>query len=893
MNTIPAHLRPTFAPQPHPQAVVTGPQVRFTVLTSRLLRLEYAPAGLPFEDRPSQVFWYREQPPPPFEVTRGGDEITIETEHLRLQYRPQAGEGFTADTLSIELLGQGVTWRYGDPNPGNLLGTTRTLDKVSGQTKLEQGLLSREGWAVWDDSQSLVFNEQGWLEPRPEAPPTSQAPLQDLYFFGYGQEYTACLQDFMRVAGRVPLVPRWILGNWWSRYWAYDEAELTALMQEFREQEVPLSVCIIDMDWHLTQTGNRSSGWTGYTWNRELFPDPPRFLQWLHDQGLRTALNLHPAEGVHPHEAQYEAMAEAMGVDPQSQEPIPFDIASPAFALPYLTLLHHPLEVEGVDFWWLDWQQGTRSSLPGLDPLWWLNHIHFYDLGRDGRKRPFVFSRWGGLGNHRYPIGFSGDTFVNWPSLAFQPYFTATAANVGYSWWSHDIGGHMFGMEDAELYTRWVQYGVFSPIFRLHSTKNPFHDRRPWGYDAETLRLTRQAMQLRHALIPYLYTLAWQNHQEGIAAIRPLYHDYPQVEAAYHCPNQYTFGPHLFAAPYVAPRDTDTGLSRQVVWFPAGTWYNFFTGERQEGPCWQALYGTLADIPVFARAGAIVPLGPMQGWGGVDNPELLEVLIFPGAAGHFELYEDDGETMAFQDGACALTPMSQAWQEGTLTFTIGPAVGDTSLIPGRRAYSLRFRGMQQPEQVRVALNGEEEPRPVPHAYDPATHTVQLAAIRLRPEDKLVVTLDDVRPAPVTGRVEKAQGMLRHFRLETGTKASLAEQMAAIADDFSLLENYALPLRDSHRRALLETLTAAGMDVSPHGNQRRLILWNNDANPAITFSLNGFNELRWHSHRLYRPEGGIVPPQHILSEQELATLGRWQCTLHYKTVLSVRVGSQEE
>src|SRR5690606_24541093 len=176
------------------------------------------------------------------------------------------------------------------------------------------------------------------------------------------------------------------------RYWAYDEAELTALMQEFREQEVPLSVCIIDMDWHLTQTGNRSSGWTGYTWNRELFPDPLRFLQWLHDQGLRTALNLHPAEGIHPHEAQYEAMAEAMGVDPQSQEPIPFDIANPAFTMPYLTLLHHPLEAEGVDFWWLDWQQGTRSSLPGLDPLWWLNHIHFYDLGRDGRKRPFVFS---------------------------------------------------------------------------------------------------------------------------------------------------------------------------------------------------------------------------------------------------------------------------------------------------------------------------------------------------------------------------------------------------------------------------------------------------------------------------------------------------------------------
>ena len=232
-------------------------------------------------------------------------------------------------------------------------------------------------------------------------------------------------------------------------------------------------------------------------------------------------MNLHPADGIWPHEAQYEAMARWMGQDPQSQEPVHFDLADPRFVEGYFDILHHPMEAEGVDFWWLDWQQGQRmvhSKRPVaevMDPLWWLNHLHFYDLGRDGTKRPFIFSRWGGLGNQRYPIGFSGDSWVTWATLEFQPYFTATASNVAFGWWSHDVGGHCAGTEDPELFARWVQLGVFSPILRLHSTNNPFHDRRPWGNGEDAFRVTRAAMQLRHALIPYIYSMAWRMTQES------------------------------------------------------------------------------------------------------------------------------------------------------------------------------------------------------------------------------------------------------------------------------------------------------------------------------------------------------------------------------------------
>jgi alpha-glucosidase (family GH31 glycosyl hydrolase) len=387
----------------------------------------------------------------------------------------------------------GQTWKYGDRGEWkNLRGTARTLDGVNGALWLERGLLSRDGWAVVDDSASLVFNAADWLETR------ADSGNVDLYFFGYGHDYRAAIQDFYRVSGCTPLIPRYILGNWWSRYWAYTQDELTGLMRDFQAREIPLAVCIVDMDWHITNTGNESSGWTGYTWNRDLFPDAQRFIAWLHEQGLRTALNLHPADGVFPHEEQYAAMAEALGVDLNSQQPIDFDIADLKFLQAYFVILHHPFEDMGVDFWWLDWQQGTRSKLHGLDPLMALNHLHFYDLGRDGSKRPFIFSRWFGPGNQRYPIGFSGDSVVSWESLAFQPYFTATASNVGYGWWSHDIGGHMGGIEDGELYARWIQFGVFSPILRLHSTNNPYQDRRPWLQDAQTFQVMRDALQLRH-----------------------------------------------------------------------------------------------------------------------------------------------------------------------------------------------------------------------------------------------------------------------------------------------------------------------------------------------------------------------------------------------------------
>jgi len=793
-SRVPNHFHIPFRPIPDPAAIVCAPNARFAILTSRLIRLESSPHDR-FEDRPSQAFWYRQQPVPEFETRRSAEQLEITTEHLYLYYTVSP-KGFRRETLSIELRQPGTIWRYGDRDAGNLRGTARTLDNADGRVHLDQGLISRSGWAVVDDSASLVFDQEGWLEPR--AAPGNL----DLYFLGYGHDYLGCLQDFCQVAGPTPLIPRWALGNWWSRYWEYSQVELLQLMQEFQAHGVPLSVCIVDMDWHITQTGNASSGWTGYTWNRSLFPDPEGLMDKLHRQGLKVSLNLHPAAGIHPHEAQYPEMARRLGIDPGSADPVPFDIANPGFAAAYFEVLHHPLEMQGVDFWWVDWQQGATSRMAGLDPLWWLNHLHFYDLARDGQKRPFVFTRWGGLGSHRYPIGFSGDTIVSWRSLAFQPYFTATAANVGFGWWSHDIGGHFRGVEDPELYTRWVQFGVFSPIFRLHSTKNPYHERRPWGHDAEVLRITRAAMQMRHALIPYLYSMAWRCTMHNRPLVLPIYFLYPEEEQAYHSPNQYLFGTELIAAPFVAPRDADTQLSRQAVWLPAGDWFDFFSGQHYAGGRWHTLYGALDDIPVLAKAGGIVPLGPQVSWGGIANPVELTVHVFAGAGNHFELYEDDGDTQAYLAGHGCVTPLIQTWQEQRLQFTIAPAQGDISLIPSERTYNLTVHGIRHPDRVQLSIGAQH--RPMDYTYDEAAEALIIAGIVLTPWDELTLTCS-VRARTLLSRrdrrLETCRKMLRAFRLDTDVKHQVDRALPGILENPALLMNHSAYLTDSHLAAL--------------------------------------------------------------------------------------------
>ena len=409
------------------------------------------------------------------------------------------------------------------------------------------------------------------------------------------------------------------------------------------------------------------------------------------------------------------------------QTEVRYRFASPTAGLRelYFMSLHHPLEEQGVDFWWIDWQQGEKTEIEGLDPLIWLNHLHFADIARHD-KRPLIFSRWGGLGNHRYPIGFSGDTFGGWATLAALPRFTATSANVGFGWWSHDIGGH-FGQVSGELLTRWIQFGVLSPCLRLHAAKNPLWERQPWAF-REALDAIRQAFELRYRLAPYLYTMARHTHEWGIALCRPMYYAYPEHESAYHAHGQYQLGDDLVAAPITEPADPLTGMATKDVWIPPGTWYRFDNGKEFVGPRWTRLSCDLETILLFARAGAVVPLArPALHLADVAK-DWLDILVFPGSDGSFRLYEDDGVSLDYLHGDFEWTALSYAHpttQSGL--FRIDPVAGECAALPGSRGYRLTFLDVGLPEWV-----GDENDEPLPWSYDQDARRVQ---VTLGPDTK--------------------------------------------------------------------------------------------------------------------------------------------------------------
>lgn len=693
------------------EAVIQGEKYRITLLTDALVRLEYSEDGT-FEDRASQSVINRDFPVPKFQVYERADSLEILTGRIHLIYNKQE---FTDYGLSIQVRGDisayHSIWHYGE-EVKDLGGTARTLDEANGAIPLEQGLMSRFGYTVFDDSRSLLLTEDGWVEPRKPA-------ILDLYFFGYGHSYEECLKDFYRLTGNTPLIPRYALGNWWSRFYQYSEQEYKNLMSRFETEKIPFSVSVIDMDWHLVDIDPKyGSGWTGYTWNRELFPEPEKFLGWLHEHGLKATLNVHPAGGVQAHEEQYRQMAEALGKDWEKEEPVNFDITDPEFLDAYFEYLHHPQEKAGVDFWWIDWQQGGLCKIPGLDPLWMLNHYHYLDSAGRGR-RPLTFSRYAGIGSHRYPVGFSGDTIISWESLDFQPYFTANASNVGYGWWSHDIGGHMMGYKDDELAARWVQFGVFSPILRLHSSNSAFTGKEPWRYNRIAEAVMKRYLKLRHEMLPYLYTMNYYANKEGQPLLRPMYYLEPEREEAYHVPNEYYFGTELIACPITKPMDKRAGAASFKAWLPEGLWFDFFSGRRYRGGRELTLYRELEDMPVLAKAGGIVPMADLEEYtNSVENPKALTVKIFPGADNCFRLCEDEGDTCIDAPENWAYT-LLELTNQGQTVFRIHGAQGNTAIIPEKRSWRLEVYGMEKESCPKVYADGREIEAQT--AYDAGRH----------------------------------------------------------------------------------------------------------------------------------------------------------------------------
>lgn len=714
-------LSPAIAdnPKADAKAVVTSGNARFTVLTPQLIRMEWSADGQ-FEDRATLTFVNRETPVPEFKVRESKSKLTITTPALTLTYLKNGKFSDKNLKAVFTLNGKEVVWTPGMENPQNLLGTTRTLDGADGsklKEPMEQGILSRAGWSLIDDSQRHVLTPDGseweeWVEARPEG------DRQDLYLFAYGHDYKQALADYALVAGRAPMPPKYTLGYWWSRYWQYSDNEFVDLVNKLKSMDVPIDVLIVDMDWHETWGLRKSNspkdeygqriGWTGYTWQKELFPSPANFLKWTENEELKVALNLHPASGIQPYEAVYDDFTKEYGWSEKGKS-VPFKIDERKWADAYFKTVLEPMERDGVDFWWLDWQQWKESKYtPGLSNTFWLNHTFFNHAERQNPGlRPFIYHRWGGLGSHRYPLAFSGDTYATWPMLAYLPYFTATASNVNYGWWGHDIGGHMFHKTqkatDPELYTRWLQYGVFTPIFKTHSTKDPRIERCIWCFP-DHMFLMRDAIRLRYTLAPYIYNAARENYDTGVGMCRPMYYDYPESDKAYETPEQFMFGNDILATTITQPVDSITGLAPRTIWFPEGAWFDCATGSMYEGGRTEELHYTLAENPHYAKAGSIIPMNPATVKNLQQPCDTLVLTFIPGGDGQLRHYEDDGMSQQYKTNY-AVTTVSKKQEGNTVRVRISPREGSFAGASDSRSYELRFPAVFPPKSVKV--NGKE------------------------------------------------------------------------------------------------------------------------------------------------------------------------------------------
>lgn len=748
-------------------AVVVSGHARFTVLTPQMIRIQYSTKNL-FEDRASFAIVNRRLPVPSFTTEERDGYLFLTTEALTLRYK--IGSTLRAGTVSTDNLritftlgDKEILWYEGKDDAMNLMGTGRTMDADIGDTQrptIEQGILSRDGWAIIDESprtmrgdgsRSFVFD--GMVDGVPwVAKPVDEAAI-DWYFLGYGHDYKQALNDYVRVAGRQPLPPRWMFGYWYSKYQAYSTADYQTLVRDMETKAVPHDVMMMDMDWH-------KEGWTGWTWNKKLIPSPSALLTYMHKHDLKVALNLHPADGISNGEDGFAAIRSDMGLATSATN-VPWMLEDSTFYRTFFKNIIRVREKEGVDFWWIDWQQDlTNSRLAGLGQTFWLNHVFYNDMAANRTdRRPVIFHRWGGLGSHRYPLGFSGDTFATYGTLDFESYWTATASNVAFGYWGHDGGGYLQPADqrtDPELVLRWMQFAVFQPIFRTHGSSQSASERRVWKMS--NFDLIREAFDLRYHLLPYIYTAARQGYDTGVSICRPLYYDWPEENKAYSIENEYLFGDDILVSPIAAP--SEGGVTTRRTWLPDGRWYDAMRGRLiQGGTTITDQYG-LNETPYFIRQGSIIPCLP-KAQSLKAQPDSLLFEIIPGASGSATVYEDDGDSQAYRHGRFATMTIRQERTAESIAVLLAPWQGTYDGMPVERRYRLLFLAEEQPKVVFIA--GQPTDR---WSYDAHTRTLSVTLPTMASTDStsVKVILDDTAVAPLpaddlTLRFDQATALL--------------------------------------------------------------------------------------------------------------------------------------
>jgi len=674
----------------NPKNVIKGEKYRISILSESLVRFQYNEMGV-FEDSPTEFAWNRDFGETSFNVKQDSRYLEITTSYFKITYikeKPFKGSNLSpASNLKVDVLNSDNSWYYGHPEIKNFGAPAKDLSSFDGRIKFMKSLYSLDGFVSIDDSKSKLIETDGTIRER-------KNKEIDIYLFVYLKDFSRCLQDYYKLTGYPSLIPRYALGNWWSRDIEYNDFSLKKLVDQFARKNIPLSILLLDNKWHVTNGKSES----GFTFNKKLFVAPYEMISYVHNRGIRIGLSVNPYDGFLPIDEYYEQTKKYL--TPDIKGVIPFNVLKPRHLDVYLKMYIHPLDALEIDFYWLKNNESTS-----LEELNVLKHYHMYDMKRNYKRRPMVLSKNSLIAAHRYPVLYSGKTKVGWDTLSLVPFYNLSSTNIGVSWWAHDIGGYYKGIEDSELYVRFVQLGTFSPIMKFGSDGGKYYKREPWRWGVKTYTIVKDYLTLRHQLIPYLYSEAYKYHKHGLPLLTPLYHKYLEHYDDERYRNEYYFGSELFISPIVKKKDYVMNRSIHRMFIPDGIWYDFVTGKKFPGGKDYVGFFKDQDYPVFAKAGAIIPLGISENINDTNPPQNMEIHIFPGRSNQFTLYEDDGITDLYLKDFYLLTSIEYEYSPNNYKLTMKALEGKSGIVPECRNYKFKFRNTKEAENISVLFNG--------------------------------------------------------------------------------------------------------------------------------------------------------------------------------------------
>ncbi len=659
--------------------IVKGKKFRFTFLSDRLIRLEYSPTGS-FEDRVSQRVIFRNFSEVKYTKTQTESLIQLSTSYFTLNYdmnKPFLGSKLApGSNLNILLNGTDKMWYYKHPEARNFGGLNYSLDNFSGKLKLGKGLYSTDGFAVLDDSDSYVLDNNNFIK-------RNEGNI-DIYVFMYRKDLGLCLQDYYKLTGYPSLIPRYSLGNWWNKNQEYSVMDIQKLMTKFHEEEIPISNFLFSNKWH--KPGEPLE------FNHKLLNEK-QLRQLFNSYNLKLSLSVDPSDKVVEGSNTYNNIKSVVGDINGDYSFLPMNSQQINLYSSYGIRSWISL---GVDAFYVDYDDKKNNQILAL-----INHYIYSMYGLMLNKRVVVLSRNHSMSTHRDTVIFNGKTKVDWETLSILPQYQMSASNNGVSYVASPIGGYYGGIETFELYIRYIQFGVFSTFLILSSDDGKYYKREPWRWNISEEEIIKKYLRLRYKLIPYLYTESYIYSKSGSPIIQPLYYKYPKIydEPLYR--NQYFFGSEMLVCPIVKKKNLVMDRVVQRMFIPEGIWYELESGKKYVGNKYYMSFYKDEDYPVFCREGSIIPLSMEMS---TDLPTNIEVLVFPGANGSYLLYEDDGISNNYKNGSCGLTEFNFKYILNHYELKI-QSKGNPGLLPAFRNYKIRFKNTKNGNvEVKSGMN---------------------------------------------------------------------------------------------------------------------------------------------------------------------------------------------